>query len=84
MTLKEKVLKLAGALEERRSDIAQILIDIAEGGELRLDDIESRYITAPVPAGAHTVQYDTLTTLLAFCTGENDWKYTYKETYTND
>lgn len=82
--LRQNVEHLARLLAERRSDIADILDDMLEGRRPKKRDIEARFVTATVPAGAVTVQYDTLTTLLAFEDARGNWSEPQQEEYTND
>lgn len=74
--------KLHDALVEKRSDIAEILANIIEGRKWSVKQIEHRFITADIPPGATRMQYDTLTTIVAFWVGDGQWVEPMKEKYT--
>lgn len=65
-TLEAKLKMLSNELADKRSDISDILMDLANGveDETWLNNIESRYIRAN--CGGTIVEYDTLTTLIQY------------------
>lgn len=62
-----EIRKLADHLCEKRSDISDILIDLIDKHQpVRIEDVEHRFITASVPENTVMVEFDTLTTHMAY------------------
>ena len=80
---------LASELLENRSDISELISTFLEDQdsftEESFEAIESRFIYAEIPpedrSGALKIEYDTLTTELAYLTTDGTWKHCINHVY---
>lgn len=83
MTDKEFIQELADACREKRSDITEICEHFLRTGKLREDWIGSRFVKAKIPKLSIEVEYDTLTTEIAYHTPGEYWQQCIDHDYTD-
>ena len=81
---REFLLALRERIEEKRSDIADLIDCHIHGIPFKWDNIEHRYIQAKIPKTDIRVEYDTLTTELSYHRPLQQWEPCEQHKYLDD